>query len=52
MLFRSVVAGDGVALVRNNTQNRTFKVSAALTARQKRLLLAGGLLPAVARGEA
>jgi len=49
--LRDVIAGDGRAQVRNATQQRTFAVAVALTERQKRLLLAGGRLPAVARGE-
>jgi aconitate hydratase len=50
--LRQAVAGDGAAEVRNLTQGTAFRVAAALSPRQKRLLLAGGLLPAVARGEA
>jgi len=50
--LRKIIAGDGTASVKNETQQRTFKVVVALTDRQKRLLLAGGLLAAVARGEA
>jgi len=50
--LRKIIADDGTASVKNETQQRTFKVVVALTDRQKRLLLAGGLLAAVARGEA
>ncbi len=50
--LRDVIAGDGRAQVRNETQGKTLGVVVKLTERQKRLLLAGGLLPAVARGEA
>ena len=50
--LRAAVAGDGKAVLRNETQKKEIPVVTTLTARQKRLLLAGGLLPAVARGEA
>ena len=50
--LRVAVSGDGKAVLRNTTQQKSIALVAALTARQKRLLLAGGLLPAVARGEA
>ena len=50
--LRAVVSGDGRAELKNLTQGKCIPVVATLTARQKRLLLAGGLLPAVARGEA
>lgn len=50
--LRQVVAGDGKADLRNETQGRSIPIRTALTERQKRLILAGGLLPAVARGEA
>jgi len=50
--LRQAVSGDGRATLRNETQGKTIPVVATLTARQKRLLLVGGLLPAVARGEA
>jgi aconitate hydratase len=49
--LRDAVAGDGRAVVSNVTRGTTFAVRADLTPRQKSLLLAGGLLPAVARGE-
>lgn len=50
--LRQVVAGDGKADLRNETQGRSIPIRTALTGRQKRIILAGGLLPAVARGEA
>jgi aconitate hydratase len=50
--LRTAVAGNGRATLRNETQGRDIPVVTALSERQKRLLLAGGLLPAVARGEA
>jgi aconitate hydratase len=50
--LRAAVAGDGRAILRNETQGLDIPVVTTLSSRQKRLLLAGGLLPAVARGEA
>ena len=50
--LRAAVSGDGQAILKNQTQGKDIPVITTLTARQKRLLLAGGLLPAVARGEA
>jgi len=50
--LRAAVSGDGRAVLRNETQKKDIPVIANLTARQKRLLLAGGLLPAVAHGDA
>ncbi|MEI6211697.1 MAG: aconitate hydratase [bacterium] len=50
--LRQVIQGDGRAVLRNETRQQDIPVVAALTARQKRLLLAGGLLPAVVHGEA
>ncbi|MEI8242394.1 MAG: aconitate hydratase [bacterium] len=50
--LRAAVSGDGQAVLKNETQNKSISVITTLTARQKRILLAGGLLPAVARGEA
>jgi aconitate hydratase len=50
--LRAAVAGDGQAMLVNETQKKSIPVATTLTARQKRLILAGGLLPAVARGEA
>jgi aconitate hydratase len=50
--LRQVVEGDGRAVIANTTQVASFAVHVALTPRQKRLLLAGGLLPAVAQGQA
>jgi aconitate hydratase len=48
--LREAVAGDGSALVRNVTAGTSFAVATALTARQKTILLNGGLLAAVAQG--
>jgi aconitate hydratase len=50
--LRAAIEGDGRAEVRNLTRGGAFRVTAALSPRQRRLVLAGGLLPAVARGEA
>ena len=47
---RAAVSGDGKAVVRNVTQGTAFAVSTALSARQKTILLNGGLLSAVAVG--
>ena len=47
---REAVAGDGKVTVRNVTQGTTLTVSAVLSARQKTILLNGGLLAAVAAG--
>lgn len=44
--LRVAIAGDGRATVRNVTQGTTFVAVATLTARQKKLLLNGGLLAA------
>ena len=41
---RDVIAGDGVAVVKNATKGTTFKVSAKLSERQKKIILAGGML--------
>ncbi len=50
--LRDAVMGDGKATVRNLTKQTSFEVVVTLSDRQKRLLSAGGLLAAVARGEA
>ena len=47
---REAVAGDGKVTVRNVTQGTAFTVSTVLSARQKTILLNGGLLAAVAAG--
>jgi aconitate hydratase len=49
--LRAVIAGDGKAVIRT-AKGVEIRVTVTLTERQKKLLLAGGLLPAVARGEA
>lgn len=41
---RDVVAGDGCATVKNETKGSEFTVKAMLTDRQKKILLAGGML--------
>ena len=48
--LRAAVAGDGKAVVRNVTKGTSFTVSTALSERQKKILLNGGLLAAVAAG--
>ena len=48
--LREAVSGDGRAVVRNVTQGTSFGVSVTLSARQKTILLNGGLLAAVAAG--
>jgi aconitate hydratase len=50
--LRAAVSGNGQAMLKNETQQKVIPVLTTLSDRQKRLLLAGGLLPAVARGEA
>ena len=50
--LRAAIAGDGRATVTDLSNNTTFDVVTALSDRQKRLLLAGGLLAAVAQGQA
>lgn len=50
--LREAVLGNGRATVRNLTKKSSFDVTVTLSDRQKRLLAAGGLLAAVARGEA
>ncbi len=41
---RDIVAGDGVAVVKNVTKGTTFTVSTKLSERQKKIILAGGML--------
>ncbi|MBP5321761.1 MAG: aconitate hydratase [Kiritimatiellae bacterium] len=48
--LRAAIEGDGHAVVRDTTRGTTFPVSVELSARQKTLLLNGGLLAAVAAG--
>jgi aconitate hydratase len=48
--LRDAIAGDGKAVVVNETQGKSFEVSVSLTSRQKTILLHGGLLAAVAAG--
>ncbi len=48
--LRAAISGDGRAVVRNVTQGTSFAVSTVLSARQKTILLNGGLLAAVAAG--
>ena len=50
--LRAAIAGDGRATVTDLSNNTTFDVVTDLSDRQKRLLLAGGLLAAVAQGQA
>jgi aconitate hydratase len=50
--LRAAVCGDGRAVITNVTQGISFSVSAALSARQRAILLNGGLLAAVANGAA
>ena len=50
--FRAAIEGDGTVTVRNLTRNNTFDATTRLSDRQKCLLLAGGLLAAVAQGKA
>ncbi len=50
--LRAAIEGDGHATVTNLTNNNTIDVMTILSERQKRLLLAGGLLAAVAQGQA
>ncbi len=50
--LRKAIQGEGLVTVENLSQNTTFSVKAELSERQKRLLLAGGLLAAVAQGQA
>lgn len=44
------VAGSGEMIVRNTTTGATFKVKAALTERQKAIVLIGGLMQYIASG--
>jgi aconitate hydratase len=48
--LRDAVAGEGKATVRNLTQGSSFDVLTTLSARQKAIVLNGGLLAAVASG--
>ena len=48
--LRAAVAGDGRAVVRNVTRGMSFAVTTSLSARQKTILINGGLLAAVASG--
>jgi aconitate hydratase len=41
---RDIIAGDGVAVVKNVTKGTTFTVSTKLSERQKKIILAGGML--------
>jgi aconitate hydratase len=45
--LRQIVAGDGIAEVTDETENFKFTVKAVLTERQKKIILAGGLLATV-----
>ena len=49
--FRAAVAGDGKVTIRNATRGTEFTASVALSGRQKKIVLGGGLLAAVAAGE-
>lgn len=46
--LRTVIAGDGKAVMQNVTKNLTVQVRAVLSDRQKKIILAGGLLNSVA----
>lgn len=48
--LREAVAGDGKVTVRNVTQGTSFTATTTLSARQKTIVLNGGLLAAVASG--
>jgi len=48
--LREAVAGDGKVTVRNVTQGTSFTATTTLSARQKTIVLNGGLLAAVAAG--
>lgn len=48
--MREVIAGNGRAVVTNETQGTSFEVCVSLSSRQKTILLHGGLLAAVAAG--
>jgi aconitate hydratase len=48
--IRAAIAGNGRAVVTNETQGTSFEVSVTLSERQKTILLYGGLLAAVAAG--
>jgi aconitate hydratase len=49
--LRAAVAGDGKVTVKNETRGTAFTASAALSERQKKIVLNGGLLAAVAAGK-
>lgn len=42
--IRNVIAGDGKAVVKNMTKNTEFKIATTLSGRQKKIVLAGGML--------
>jgi aconitate hydratase len=48
--LREAIEGDGKAIVTNETKGTFFRVSVTLSKRQKKILLNGGLLAAVANG--
>ena len=48
--FRAALADDGKVTLKNVTRGNTFTATAALSDRQKRIVLNGGLLAAVASG--
>ncbi len=48
--LREAVAGAGVAVIWNGRTGASFEVRTSLTERQKKILLSGGLLAAVASG--
>ncbi len=50
--LRAAIEGNGHVTVKNLTKNTQFDVTTDLSERQKHLLLAGGLLAAVAQGQA
>ncbi len=50
--LRGALGREGQATVENETQGNSFRVTACLTPRQKALVLNGGLLSAVAAGQA
>jgi aconitate hydratase len=49
--FRSALAGDGRVTFVNASRGTSFTATAALSDRQKRIVLNGGLLAAVAAGQ-
>lgn len=42
--IRSVIASDGKTVVKNMTKNTEFKINTTLSGRQKKIVLAGGML--------